>query len=450
MFRDRVVIINNLNCHYITGAAMQRSYCISTGFSITGRHFLSVNGQMVVQSIPTPTIEPIIKTKGKVKLNPHSITVVSVKTPQNIGASHVYKLNHKFPLPSGVIPIDIIHKFDYKIPWELKIPILNTNNNVTNITKSTTLVSLRSAEKVDNIFSLDGDIRQLAVKEVLDQQKTQEQVNDLLPEMPQTNMQLEADKPNHPEISMPNADVPEKALNELQHLLEVKYITIVSKSPTDIGRTNLIELDIPTKGPPIPCKPYSVPLKCWDFIDKEMKWLEDAGIISHSMSNWTSPILVLHKKPDLNTSNTKDNKQFNLRVCINYHKLNNRILTPRQIKADGKLGKVVTNYPLPTIDNLLAHFKDSKYFSTLDLQSWYYHIKLTPEAAEKTAFVIDKGKWKFHSLPFGINLGPSALSYVLGKVLASWNNFTHNYLDDIIIFSGTWEEHLEHPEEVFK
>ena len=85
------------------------------------------------------------------------------------------------------------------------------------------------------------------------------------------------------------------------------------------------------------------------------------------MSNWASPILIVPKKPDLYASNTKDNKQFNLRLCIDYCKLNNRILTARQIKADGKLGEVVANYPLPTIDNLFAHFKDCKYFSTLNL-----------------------------------------------------------------------------------
>ena len=99
---------------------------------------------------------------------------------------------------------------------------------------------------------------------------------------------------------------------------------------------------------------------------------------------------------------------------------------------------------------MLAQFKDVKYFSTLDLRSKYYHIKLTLEAAEKMAVLIDKGKWKFHSLPFGINLGPSAFSYVLGIVLASFHNFALNYLDDIIIFSRKWEEHLECLEEMFK
>ena len=179
----RVVIINNLNHDYIVGAAIQRSYHIATGFSITGRHFLSVNGQIVVQSIPTPTIEPVIKNKDKINLNPYSITVDSVKTPPNIDTSEVYELNHKFLLPSSMIPINVVHKFDNKVPCELKIPILNTNNNIANITKNTAL-SLRPVEKV-TIFSLDWDTlpqtRQLAVEEVLDHQKSKEQVHNLLP-----------------------------------------------------------------------------------------------------------------------------------------------------------------------------------------------------------------------------------------------------------------------------
>ena len=60
-FSNRVIIVQNLSHNYIIGTAMQRSYHTATGFSITGRHFLPVNGQMLVQSIPTPMIEAIIK-----------------------------------------------------------------------------------------------------------------------------------------------------------------------------------------------------------------------------------------------------------------------------------------------------------------------------------------------------------------------------------------------------
>ena len=70
----------------------------------------------------------------------------------------------------------------------------------------------------------------------------------------------------------------------------------------------------------------------------------------------------------------------------------------RQVKSNRTLGKIVANYPLPTIDTLLARFKGCKYFSTLNLRSGYYHIKLTKEASAKMVFVTDKGKWQFHSL----------------------------------------------------
>ena len=91
-----------------------------------------------------------------------------------------------------------------------------------------------------------------------------------------------------------------------------------------------------------------------------------------------------------------------------------------------------------------------KFFLTIDLRSSYYDICLTKEAAEKTAFVTDKGKWIFHSLPFGINIGPSGFSHVLGKVQAQCIEFVLNYLDDIMLFSKTWQDHLHHLEEMFK
>ena len=84
------------------------------------------------------------------------------------------------------------------------------------------------------------------------------------------------------------------------------------------------------------------------------------------------------------------------------------------------------------------------------MRSGYYHIWITKEVAEKTAFNMDKGKWTFHSLPFGINIGPSAFLYLLGKVFIACIEFTLNYLDDIMILLSTWEEHLEHLKAVFK
>ena len=172
------------------------------------------------------------------------------------------------------------------------------------------------------------------------------------------------------------------------------------------------------------------------------------------MSDWTSPILVVPKKEECtetrnNTSGSKNSK-FNLWLCIDYRKLNGQIQTAHQIKANASLVKVISNYPLPTIDSILVWFNGCKFFSMIDLRSGYYHICLTKEAAEKTAFVMDKGKWIFHSLPFVINIGPSAFTYVLSKVLDQCTEFVLNYLDDIMIFSKMWQGHLNHLEEVFE
>ena len=130
----------------------------------------------------------------------------------------------------------------------------------------------------------------------------------------------------------------------------MKYTSLISQSATDISRMNLLELNIPTEGPPIASKPYSVLLKYREFMDQEIKHLEEAGIISRSMSYWASLTLIVPKK-DERPVPTKPNpymrysknpkKEFNLRLCIDYRKLNSHIVTTRQIKSYGSIGVVL-------------------------------------------------------------------------------------------------------------
>ena len=117
------------------------------------------------------------------------------------------------------------------------------------------------------------------------------------------------------------------------------------------------------EGQPIASKPYAFPLKYHELMDHEIKQLEKAGIISQSMSNWASPILVVPKKQDhMDPNNTQGSSNFNLQLWIDYRKLNSHIQTAHQIKAGGTLGKVISNYPLPTIISILTHFNGCKYF----------------------------------------------------------------------------------------
>ena len=100
----------------------------------------------------------------------------------------------------------------------------------------------------------------------------------LLPQiLHNTRLQLQSDSKNLSR-SIPDTEIPEEARTKLRDLLEKKYLNIISQNMTDIGRTNLIKLDILMKGPLIMSKPYTVPLKDHEFIDHKNKHLEEAGI----------------------------------------------------------------------------------------------------------------------------------------------------------------------------
>ena len=88
-------------------------------------------------------------------------------------------------------------------------------------------------------------------------------------------------------------------------------------------------------------------------------------------------------------------------------------------------------------------------FSTIDLRSGYYHIGLMRESRAKSAFVVPIGKWQFKHTPFGLSQAPAYFQLLIDKVLMGCSSFAMGYLDDIIIFSKTEEEHLQHLEEIF-
>ena len=105
--------------------------------------------------------------------------------------------------------------------------------------------------------------------------------------------------------------------------------------------------------------------------------------------------------------------------------------------------------PLPKIDELYAKLQGYKVFCTLDLCSGCYHICVSDSAKPKTAFVVSgMGKYKFNRVPFGLAQGPAYFQRLINEVLTDCN-FAMGYLDDIIIFSKTEEEHLQYIEEIF-
>ena len=200
-----------------------------------------------------------------------------------------------------------------------------------------------------------------------------------------------------------------------------------------------------TEGSPVFMKQYTIPLKYQNFIDDETKRLEEAGLISRSLSNWSVPYMVVPKKQD------PDNpREVQLRMVIDYRQLNKRIITSRAPDGNGKVGKVILNYPILTIESLLARLEGCKYFSILDLRSGYHHIGLSEQSKPLTAFTMHSGKFQWNVLPFGIGIGVQTFSFVINKAIGHCSDFAANYLDDIIVFSRTAEDHMEHLEKIFE
>ena len=256
---------------------------------------------MIVQAISQSTNSPVHKTKGKVNLPPMSISIVGIKTPTLQNSYNLYELNlDTFQLPQGIIPVDVLHRIDHKTPHSLSAPILNTNNNFCSICNNSSIATLMPAGKCEELPEVSWS-------------RVQCDTAKLLPKIPQnTNLKFEPN--NNPLLrSIPDADIPKEARNNLQELHDKKYIHIISQKATDIGRTNLIELDIPTEGPLIASKPYTILLKYWEFVDHKIKELEEAGIISQSVSNWVSPIIVVPKKEECvnSSSNPGSSKMAN-------------------------------------------------------------------------------------------------------------------------------------------
>ena len=110
----------------------------------------------------------------------------------------------------------------------------------------------------------------------------------------------------------------------------------------------------------------------------------------------------------------------------------------------------LTLYLLPKIDEMFAKMGRAKIFSIIDLRSTYYHIGLTQESQTKSAFVVPMGKWQFKRTPFRLSQAPAYFQLLIDQVLMGCGEFAMGYLDNIIVFSRSEEEHLNHLEEIFK
>ena len=209
-------------------------------------------------------------------------------------------------------------------------------------------------------------------------------------------------------MQLQDAEVTEE-YREKFRLLCKEFEDVFSKDSTDIGKTPLITMDIDTgDSPPVCQRPYNLPLKHREWVQKELETLERAGVIVRSISPWASPIVVVPKK-------TEPGEPPRRRLCVDYRVINS--LLPEVQKVHSKAKGVLTLVPLPQIDHIYARLRGSQIFSTFDLRSGYHHMELSPEARAKSAFVTPLDKFEFTRCPFGLSQAPAYFQRLINKVI---------------------------------
>ena len=125
---------------------------------------------------------------------------------------------------------------------------------------------------------------------------------------------------------------------------------------------------------------------------------------------------------------------------------------PKVTKAFSKAKGILTLVPIPKVDEIYAKLQGSQIYSAVDVRSGYYHIELTEDARPKSAFVISGphgGKWQFKRVPFGLTQAPAYFQQLVNEVLHGLP-FAFGYIDDILIFSATPGQHIDHLRAVFE
>ena len=205
-----------------------------------------------------------------------------------------------------------------------------------------------------------------------------------------------------------------------------RYRHIFAEDDCDLGCAKDVLHKIDTGDhAPIRLRPIRRSRTADSAVREEIEKLTANGLLIPSKSPWASPVLIVKKKDGSN------------RVVIDYWKLNN--ITCKD------------SYPLPRIDDALDRLGGAKFFSAMDLISGYWQIKLPPEEQEKCAIITSDGLYQPTRMPQGLCNAPATFQRAMDDMLSDLKlSCVLVYLDDINVFSRTFNEHLEHLEEVFR
>ena len=218
-------------------------------------------------------------------------------------------------------------------------------------------------------------------------------------------------------ISGVDASITEETKQSLKEILQ-KYSTVFSKGEWDLGWTDIVTHSIDTGD----SKPFRQPMRRYPpahlkAIDEHLQEMLQQGVITPTSSPWASNVVLAKKKDGT------------YRCCIDFRQLNN------MTKKDA--------YPLPRTDACLDALSGCCLFSTFDMRCGFHQVSMKEEDSDKTAFITRRGMFKFLTMPFGLCNAVATSQRLVDLVLSGLNlSICLAYLDDIVLFSKTPEEHL--------
>ncbi|CAF1453980.1 unnamed protein product, partial [Didymodactylos carnosus] len=194
-----------------------------------------------------------------------------------------------------------------------------------------------------------------------------------------------------------------------------------------IGCTNIHKMRIETgDAAPVSKPPYHASPRERRIMENQIIELEQQDIIEDSSSEWASPVVLVMKKDGT------------IRMCVDYRRLNSVTKTDQ--------------YPVPRMEDILTHFSQKQYFSTFDCNKGFHQIELaTDDDKQKTAFRSHLGLKQYKRMPFGLKNGSAIFQRVMDKILKQYNwKLALVYVDDLIVSSVTFEEHLDYCDKILK
>lgn len=251
----------------------------------------------------------------------------------------------------------------------------------------------------------------------------------------------------HCQISSLTSQPPLTKLDKIQEHLRVQHLTpaqqiVITRVcneyrdifylPGDkLTATDTIQHEIPLlhNTPPVHVKPYRIPQAQKEEVDRQVKKMLEEGIVRPSSSPYNAPIVLVPKK--LDNSGTQK-----WRLAVDMRRLN-----------DVTIGD---SFPLPNITEILDQLGNSKFYSALDLSAGYHQVLVKEEDRQKTAFSTGNAHYEFNRMPFGAKGAPAVFQRLMNTVLAGLiGNTCYVYLDDIIVYSTTLDEHEHKLRKVF-